>query len=64
MDSTARKDANKSREKLDLNVKSVIVITLEIAKEEFIYEKGICKNPEGYTWNKTYYYFKDLSYLK
>ena len=41
MDSTARKDANKSREKLDLNVKSVIVITLEIAKEEFIYEKGI-----------------------
>ena len=53
--STAWEDGNKPRGKLDLNLKSVIriVITLEIAKGELMYGRGICKNSEGYTWNKT-----------
>ena len=29
------------------------VITLEIAKREFMYGWDIYKNPEGYTWNKS-----------
>ena len=31
-----------------------IVVTLEIAKEELLYGRSTYKNPEGYTWNKTY----------
>ena len=27
-----------------------------MAKGELMYGRDICKNPEGYTWNKTYYY--------
>ena len=34
-----------------------IVIPLEIANRELMYGRGKCKNPEGYTWNKTYYYY-------
>ena len=46
---------NKARGKLDLNLENVTgnVITLEIAKRELMYGWDICKNPEGYTWNKS-----------
>ena len=46
---------NKPRGKLDLNLENVTgnVITLEIAKREFMYGWDICKNPERYTWNKS-----------
>ena len=44
--------------KLDLNLESVIVsVILEIAKGELMYGRDMCKNPERYTWNKTYYYY-------
>ena len=32
-------------------------MTLEIAKGELVYGRDICKNPEGYTWDKTYHYY-------
>ena len=55
IDATAWENGNKPREKLDLNLESLIgvKITLKVAKEELMYGKGIRKNPEGYTWNKT-----------
>ena len=28
---------------------------MEIAKRKLMYERDICKNPERYTWKKTYY---------
>ena len=66
IDGTASEDRNKPREKLDLNLGSVIkiVITLEIAREEFMYARGICKNPEVYTWNKMYYYLYSTEYCR
>ena len=41
--------------KLDLNLENLTgnIITFEIAKREFMYGWDICKNPEGYTWNKS-----------
>ena len=46
---------NKPRGKLDLNLENVTgnVITLETAKRELMYGWDMCKNPEGYTWNKS-----------
>ena len=44
-----------------------IVITSEIANEELLYGKGICKNPEGYTWNEIYDYtttIRQISYYE
>ena len=48
--------------KLDLNLENLTgnVITLEIAKREFMYGWDICENPEGYTWNKSTTIFKFL----
>ena len=50
---------NKPGIKLDLNLENVnrSVITFEMARGELMYGRNICKNPEGYTWNKTYYYY-------
>ena len=61
IDGTAWENGNKPRGKLDSNLDSVIgiVITLEIAKGKLMYGRGICKNREGYTRNKTYYYTRD-----
>ena len=55
MEEQGKIHVNKARGKLDLNLENVIgnVITLEIAKREFMYGWDICKNPEGYTWNKS-----------
>ena len=49
---------NKPRGKLDSNLENVIgnVIAFEMARGELMYRRNRCKNPEGYTWNKTYYY--------
>ena len=40
---------------MDLNLENVTgnVITLEIAKRELMYGWDMCKDPEGYTWNKS-----------
>ena len=58
MEQHGKTHRNKPRGKLDFNLENVIgsVITLGIAKGELMYGRDICKNPEGYTWNKTYYY--------
>ena len=55
MEQQGKIHGNKPREKLDLNLQNVTwnVITLEIAKREFMYGWDIYKNPEGYTWNKS-----------
>ena len=47
---------------MDLNLENVIgiVVTLEIAKGELLYGRGICKNPEVCTWNKTYIHINKL----
>ena len=57
---------NKPRGKLDLNLENLFasVITLKIAEGELMYGRDICKNPEGYTWSKTYYYYMFQSFLK
>ena len=55
MEQQGKIHGNKATGKLDLNLENVTghVITLEIAKREFMYGWDICKNPEGYTWNKS-----------
>ena len=57
MENHGKTHENKPRGKLDSNLDNVIgsVVTLEIAKGELMYGRNICKNPEEYTWNKTYY---------
>ena len=51
-----------TKRKMDLNLENVIgiVVTLEIAKGELLYGRGICKNPEVCTWNKTYIHINKL----
>ena len=77
MEQQGKIHGNKPREKLDLNLENVTgnVITLDIAKREFMYGWDICKNPEGYTWNKftttilkvtistDYYFFFEKSFV-
>ena len=55
MEQQGKIHGNKPRGKFDLNLENVTgnVITLEIAKRELMYGWDICKNLEGYTWNKS-----------
>ena len=55
MDRTVWENGNKPRGILDLNLENVIgiVITLKIAEEELLYIRGMCKDPEGYTFLTT-----------
>ena len=46
-DGTLWEDGNKPRGKIELKNVVGIVITLETLKEELMYGRGICKNPEG-----------------